>query len=460
MIVLFLMKKLVFILSLLCTTAIHAQLNTDRITAIGRNALYFDDYVLSIQYFNQVIKLKPYLPEPYLLRAIAKIQLSDFHGAIKDCNTALEFNPFQPGIYYVRGFAYRNLEKYDLAEQDFDKALQLSPENRTYLSLRADVRASQKKFDEALLDIDYLIKREPTLATLYYERGVICMQKEDTAQAKKAFTTTTELDSQNPSNWSALGMINLMENDLQEALENLTKAIVENAWKEFLSIQEKGGVYQMIVTNQLQDAVAANLKERLSNVAKRKEVLLGSNQFPNFTEKVAKKIKLNGKDACCACSCENAELKTLPVARAAEEFEQLRLATENAKKQPVAFMLTIGNLAMRIARAQFSCNFLACAGYKVVDNNGFKTVKDGIKAAKKAKADVVVLCSSDDEYATFAPEAFELLKKEEGFNPIYIVAGAPACMEDLQKAGIQNFIHVRSNVLETLKSFNQQLLDK
>ena len=141
----------------------------------------------------------------------------------------------------------------------------------------------------------------------------------------------------------------------------------------------------MIVTNQLQDAVAANLKERLSNVAKRKEVLLGSNQFPNFTEKVAKKIKLNGKDACCACSCENAELKTLPVARAAEEFEQLRLATENAKKQPVAFMLTIGNLAMRIARAQFSCNFLACAGYKVVDNNGFKTVKDGIKAAKKAK---------------------------------------------------------------------------
>jgi methylmalonyl-CoA mutase len=96
----------------------------------------------------------------------------------------------------------------------------------------------------------------------------------------------------------------------------------------------------------------------------------------------------------------------------------------------------------------------------VVDNNGFKTVKDGIKAAKKAKADVVVLCSSDDEYATFAPEAFELLEKEEGFNPIYIVAGAPACMEDLQKAGIQNFIHVRSNVLETLKSFNQQLLDK
>ena len=61
-----------------------AQLNTDRITAIGRNALYFEDYVLSIQYFNQVIKLKPYLAEPYLLRAIAKIQRQDYTGALKD----------------------------------------------------------------------------------------------------------------------------------------------------------------------------------------------------------------------------------------------------------------------------------------------------------------------------------------------------------------------------------------
>ncbi len=120
-------------------------------------------------------------------------------------------------------------------------------------------------------------------------------------------------------------------------------------------------------------------------------------------------------------------------------------------------MLTIGNLAMRIARAQFSCNFLACAGYKVIDNNGFKSVHEGIKAARKAKADIIVLCSSDDEYATFAPQAWLEL---EGAKEMFIVAGAPACMEDLQKLGIQNFIHIRCNVLETLKSFNQQLLKR
>ena len=74
-----------------------AQLNTDRITAIGRNALYFEDYVLSIQYFNQVIRLKPYLSEPYFYRAIAKIQLEDYQGALNDCNAAIERNPFSPG---------------------------------------------------------------------------------------------------------------------------------------------------------------------------------------------------------------------------------------------------------------------------------------------------------------------------------------------------------------------------
>lgn len=242
-------------------------------------------------------------------------------------------------------------------------------------------------------------------------------------------------------------------------LENLTHAIATEAWKQFLAIQEQGGMYEMIAAGKVQADMQANLTKRLGDVAKRKEILLGSNQFPNFNEKAAKKIKTTG----CGCGCGTCSTKPdgalamLPVARAAEEFEALRLETEAAKKQPVAFMLTIGNLAMRIARAQFSCNFLACAGYKVIDNNGFATVADGIKAARKAKADIIVLCSSDDEYATYAPEAW---KKLQGAKELFIVAGAPACMEDLQKLGIENFINVRSNVLETLKKFNAQLLNK
>ena len=146
------MRNLVYKILLICLvigyagmgTPVHAQLNTDRITAIGRNALYFDDYVLSIQYFNQVIKLKPYLSEPYLLRAIAKIQLGDYTGAELDCNAAIERNPFQPGAYYTRGFIYRQTNQFEKAQADFNEALVFAPENKTYIAMRADVLAELK----------------------------------------------------------------------------------------------------------------------------------------------------------------------------------------------------------------------------------------------------------------------------------------------------------------------------
>lgn len=203
----------------------YAQLNTDRITAIGRNALYFEDYVLSIQYFNQVIKLKPYLAEPYLFRAIAKIQLEDYQGALRDCDASVERNPFQPGAYYTRGFVYRQLHEFDLAEKDFTQALVFSPENKTYLLLRADARAAQKKYDLAMSDLQTLLRREPQSASLLFEKGAICLQMQDTACAVEAFTRTTELDSQNPANWSALGVVNLMQDNEDAALLQLTRAI-------------------------------------------------------------------------------------------------------------------------------------------------------------------------------------------------------------------------------------------
>ena len=139
---------------------------------------------------------------------------------------------------------------------------------------------------------------------------------------------------------------------------------------------------------------------------------------------------------------------------AASEFEALRLETEASGKRPKAFMLTIGNLAMRQARAQYSCNFLACAGYEVIDNLGFETVEAGVEAAMAAKADIVVLCSSDDEYAEYAIPAFRALNG----RAMFIIAGNPECAEELKAAGIENFIHVRVNVLETLKEFNAKLL--
>jgi len=108
---------------------------------------------------------------------------------------------------------------------------------------------------------------------------------------------------------------------------------------------------------------------------------------------------------------------------------------------------------MRQARAQFACNFLGCAGYETVANLGFETVEEGVEAAMEAKADIVVLCSSDDEYAEYAVPTFKAINN----RAMFIVAGAPACMDTLKAEGIENFINVRVNVLDTLKQYNAKL---
>lgn len=234
-------------------------------------------------------------------------------------------------------------------------------------------------------------------------------------------------------------------------IEHLTDAIAKEGWKVFLEVENEGGFLALALAGKIQDAVNASNTARHANAAKRREFMLGTNQFPNFNEKSEGKMP---KECTCQCQSDDAATITkLNKSRMASEFEELRLKTEQAEKQPVAFMLTIGNLAMRQARAQFSCNFLASAGYKVIDNLGFATVEEGVEAGLKADADIIVICSSDDEYAEYAIPAYKAL---DG-RAMFVVAGAPACSDDLKAAGIENFIHVRVNQLETLKDFNAKL---
>lgn len=256
-------------------------------------------------------------------------------------------------------------------------------------------------------------------------------------------------------------------------VETLTVSLAKEAWKLFMEVDDNGGFFPCVNAGKIQEAVNASCSKRHDDMARRKEALLGTNQFPNFNEFAAEKIKSGssaaaelatvegvaaetGKGCGCKGECSTDAARTLCDTRMASDFELLRLATEKAPNRPKVFMLTIGNLAMRLARAQFSSNFFGCAGYEIIDNIGFDSVQAGIDAALEKGADIVVLCSSDDEYATFAPEAFRLLDGRAEF----VVAGAPACTDDLKALGIENFIHVRSNVLDTLRAFNDRLLKK
>ena len=235
-------------------------------------------------------------------------------------------------------------------------------------------------------------------------------------------------------------------------IEVLTSSLADAAWKLFNETEDKGGFGAAVSAGAIQEAVNASNKARKKAVATRREVLLGSNQYPNFTELAADKIK-EDEAACCSKGCNNADVITLDFSRGASQFEALRLATEKSGKTPKVFMLTIGNLAMRLARSQFSANFFGCAGYQIIDNLGFETVEAGAEAAIKAGAEIVVLCSSDDEYAEFAPAAAKALQDRAQL----VIAGAPACAEELKAQGIDQFINVKSNVLETLQAFNVKL---
>ena len=241
-------------------------------------------------------------------------------------------------------------------------------------------------------------------------------------------------------------------------IENLTASIAEQAWALFKQVEDAGGYIAAFRAGFIQQQVETSAAMKDLGVATRREILLGTNQFPNFNETADAAITeatVTGEKTCaCACSQPAPEgVKPLKPYRGAMAFEQMRLSVDRSGMAPKAFMLTCGALAFARARAQFSCNFFACAGIRVQDNTYFHSVEEGVKAALESKAEIVVICAADDDYATLAPEAFRLL----GDKAIFVVAGAPACKEELEAQGIKNFISVRNNVLETLKYYLKEL---
>jgi len=230
-------------------------------------------------------------------------------------------------------------------------------------------------------------------------------------------------------------------------IENLTQSIAAEAWKLFLEVEDKGGYTEAFKAGFIVERVDASAAAKDKNIATRRQIILGANQFPNFTEVADAKLPAE------AVERKRPEGNVLKPYRGAMAFEKMRLETDRSGKTPKAFMLTCGNLAMARARAQFSCNFFACAGIRVQDNTFFKTVEEGVEAALASKAEIVVVCSSDDDYAEVAPKVKELLAG----RAILVVAGAPACTPELEAQGITNFINVKSNVLETLKFYLREM---
>ncbi len=238
-------------------------------------------------------------------------------------------------------------------------------------------------------------------------------------------------------------------------LESLTHSLAKEAWKLFLKVEELGGFIEAVRAGFIQNEIETTAAQRQQNVALRRENLVGVNQFPNFEEIIGEPVD-KALFMQPVSETQSSEIAILQPFRGAAALEELRHTTDLhavRNRRPVAFMFTIGNLTMRKARAQFACNFFAVAGFEVIDTNGFDSPASGVAAARNSGADIIVVCSSDEEYATLVPEINALLQGE-----LLVVAGNPDCRKELEVLGIHNFVHVRSNLLQELTRFQQIIL--
>ena len=300
-------------------------------------------------------------------------------------------------------------------------------------------------------------------------------------------------------------------------LETLTHSLAVHGWELFCELERHGGFLASIENGSMQDMVEASARERRKAISRRKEKLIGTNQYPNISEKPLRNESNEvshsdpGSDDLLARYERNAahveaclsEIRTsrerdrsLPMDRisaafahgaaaaevrdalggdipaqglirrlvsfrAAEQFERLRRSVDRQKRRPAVFLATFGPASWRRARATFASGFYGIAGFDILDNPGFPGTDDAAAAASMSGADIVVACSDDESYLTSVPSLIRALR-EHGCKVEVVVAGYPAEHVDaLKNAGVSRFIHVSSDVAseleETLESLHIEL---
>jgi methylmalonyl-CoA mutase len=235
-------------------------------------------------------------------------------------------------------------------------------------------------------------------------------------------------------------------------IENLTASLVKHSWDLFNKVENIGGFAAAVESDFVKNELAISAKNFHEAAAKRKLNILGTNQFPNQLEFMAEEMEIQPKG----------KAPGVALGRLSEQFESIRLQTEKyfteTTKRPKVLILSFGNLAMRKARAGFISNFFAVAAYEIIEIENVQDVEQAISLIKEHKAEITAFCSSDDEYFDFISE---LNSKEQikNINSKFIIAGAPQDSQDkLAEIGINEYINIKTNVLETLATFNKKLL--
>ena len=303
-------------------------------------------------------------------------------------------------------------------------------------------------------------------------------------------------------------------------VEWLTEQLARKAWTQFQEIEKAGGIFKALVAGFPQEQIAKVAESRLKNVATRRDVIVGTNMYPNATEKlldprptdlkavyetrcnqiaeyrtsaaneaetsVLDKLTtiLGARDDEAVEACISAVLsgatvgeitrtlrsgdekrptvKALKAIRLADRFETLRRKSDSyfAKhhSRPKVFLANMGPLKQHKARADFSTSFVQVAGFETISPKGYATVEEATKAALESGAPIVVICSTDDTYPEIVPGLTQAIKTAKP-EVIVLLAGYPTeQIEACKQAGVDDFIHVRANCHDLLANLQAKVI--
>lgn len=202
-----------------------AQVNAEQVLAIGRNVLSMEDYMLAIQYFNQAIKAKPYLADPYFFRALAKLNLDDYKGAEEDCNLAIERNKFKTEAYKLRGFARQSLGKDSLAITDYNIGLGYNPFDKYFLFYKAVAETEVKRYESANSTFASLLRQYPQFEDGFAARGRLNALRGDTTAALADLDRSIELSKSQVNPFLMRAEIEWQRKEWEKAGNDLNEAI-------------------------------------------------------------------------------------------------------------------------------------------------------------------------------------------------------------------------------------------
>jgi methylmalonyl-CoA mutase len=302
-------------------------------------------------------------------------------------------------------------------------------------------------------------------------------------------------------------------------IEALSSQLAERAWALFQEVEKLGGMEAAMRADFPQKTVAASAAERIKGANRRRDSIIGVNQYANpketplpapvedaggfhkrrvqqvashrtsleedqseiVLEKLAKVVEAKPGELFEICvqavsagatlgeitravrinDSPSAPITPVCVTRLAASLEAVRAATDRysdrGHERPKVFLLNMGSLKDHKARADFSRGFMSVAGYDVISPDGFKTVEEAVDAFAKSGAQIGVICSTDDKYpAVVAPLVQGIRTQQPGV--LMVLAGYPQDqVEAHKKAGIDEFIHLRADAKDLLTSFHKKL---